>query len=207
MSLLPWLQHHQERAARGVAYNALRNCHANDLHSIVLHDEPGNRVRMFVTGYGHTLHRNRGSRYSLAIHPHHCDLRLVGLYGPACNDVYALVPNPIGAFAEMTYRSAIKDGEGSLTPTGRRADAHRIRHQPLSEAPKLLAHELHSIYVAENMAAAWLVIEGTEWAQYQPLCWTNDAAPSVDGLYQSMDAKEVAAMLGDVIRKLERPIA
>lgn len=207
MSLIPWLQHHEDRAKRGVPYNAIRNCHAEDLHSIVLHDEPGNRVRMFVAGFQHSLWRNRSSRYSLAIHPHHCDIRFVGLYGPAFNDVYALTPNPLGAFAEMQYRSAIKDGAGSLTPTGRRADAHTLKQQPLSANPKLSAYELHSIYLAGNCMAAWLVVEGAEWDHYESLCWTNNESPSVAGLYQPMDGAEVAHVLGDVIRRMDRPVA
>jgi hypothetical protein len=208
MQIIPWLEHHQERAARGVEYNALRNCHAIGLHSIMLHDEPGNRVRIFVANANHTLCRNRGDRYSVAIHPHHCDVRLIGLYGPAVNDVYALTPNPHGDFREMEYRSAITHGVAHFRRTGRRADAHAIAHQPLSTSPKLSAHQLHSIFLPASYIAAWLVVEGAEWREYESLCWTNDPDPVLSAeFYQKMNCEEVELLLGNVIQQLQRPIA
>jgi hypothetical protein len=201
------LRHHLERAERGLAYNALAHCHAEGLHSVVLHDEPTNRVRMFLATGDHALHHNRGGAYSIAIHPHHCDVRLVGLYGRTINDVYALTPNPSGDFLEMDYRSAINDGEGALTPTGKRADAHLLYSQHLSMDPLLHAHQLHTIYLPVGQRAAWLVFEGRSDPLYQAKCWTNNPEPRLAGLYRPMSTEDVAVCLHEALRGVERPTA
>lgn len=206
-SLLPLLQHHAERARRGVEYNALANCHADGMDSIVLHDEPGNRVRMFYADWHHTLHRNRDGAFSIAIHAHHCDIRLVGLFGRASNDVYALTPHASGPFAEMDYTSGVT-GESSLKPTGARAFAHLLRSDPLTGAVTLKAHEMHTIYLRESQRAAWLVIEGAEDEHYAPRCWTNDPRPfNPAGLYERMTPAAVAGRLSTVITMMECPNA
>jgi hypothetical protein len=135
-TLIPLIEHHAERADRGVPYNAISNCHADGMDSIVLHDEAGNRVRMFFADWHHTLHHNRDGEFSIAIHAHHCEIRLVGLFGHARNDVYAITPHSGGPFAEMEYRSGVT-GESSLTPTGNRAHAHRLRSEPLDKPVRL----------------------------------------------------------------------
>src|SRR4051812_23895522 len=163
--MITWLRHHVDRAARGVTYNALAHCHARNLHSIVLHDEPGNRIRMFFAEYGHPLSNNRHGVFSLAIHPHHCALRFAGLFGEACNEVYSITLDAAGTFVEMAYRSAITEGKAALTPTGRRATVHRIRSERLDSNPVMAAHELHTIY-APYGRSAWLVFEGEEDPAY-----------------------------------------
>jgi hypothetical protein len=205
-SLLPLLQHHAERAMRGAEYNALANCHCEGVDSIVLHDEPGNRVRMFFADRRHALHRNRYDVFSIAVHSHHCELRLVGLFGRAWNDVYALTPHANGPFSEMVYASGVT-GESSLTPTGAHAFAHRIRSEELGVVA-MQAPELHTIYVPEGARAAWLVIEGAEDEHYAPRCWTNDARPfDPSGLYERMSPAAVAGRLNTVIEMMECPNA
>lgn len=206
-SLLPLLQHHEERARRGVEYNALANCHADGMDSIVLHDEPGNRVRMFYADWHHSLHRNRDGAFSIAIHSHHCDIRLVGLFGRPYNDVYALTPHVSGPFAEMAYTSGVT-GEGSLTANGGRAFAHLLRSEPLTAAVTLKAHELHTIYLPEAQRAAWLVIEGAEDEHYSSRCWTNDTCRFDSScLYERMTPAAVAGRLSTAIEMMERPNA
>lgn len=205
MSLIPLLSHHRARAASGVPYNAISDCHARGMHSIVLHDEPGNRVRMFFADWEHALGNNRNGKFSIAIHPHHCTIRLVGLFGPAHNDVYALTPHAAGPFHQMAYKSAIGTGEGSLTPTGKMAFVHRIRTEALSTNPALAAHELHTIYVEAQRRAAWLVIEGQEDPGYESVCWTNNPSSDFSGIYSPMSCADVAETLNEVIRQIERP--
>jgi len=206
VSIEPLIRHHIARAAAGHAYNAIENCHAENLHSIVLHDEPGNRIRMFYADHGHGLGGNRGSQFSIAIHPHHCDVRFIGLFGRASNDVYAITPNHAGEFGEMRYQSAITTGVGSLTPTGRRADVHRLRSELLTTNPALRAHELHTIY-CDYQRSAWLVIEGAENAAYESLCWTNDPEPDLSELYKPMSSERVRYLLVEVLQQIERATA
>lgn len=201
-TLIPLLEHHAERAERGEQYNAIANCHADGMDSIVLHDEPGNRVRMFFADWHHVLHRNRNGEFSIAIHAHHCDIRLVGLFGAARNDVYAITPHPSGPFAEMAYSSGVSS-ESSLLPTGQRAFAHLLRSELLEATVKLRAHEMHTIHLAEDVRAAWLVIEGAEDAEYRSVCWSNAKRPfDPSGLYQPMDSAAVAKRLREVLSKI-----
>lgn len=209
------LAHHAERAGRGVAYNALRDCHVAGMASIVLHDEPGNRVRVFVTNGAHGLHWNRPSvwlgapkhaRFSLGVHPHHCDIRLIHLFGEVHNDLYAVVPHRNGPFEKYAFQSAINTGSGSLVPTGTRADLHMVRTDALASKPVAMkAHELHSVYVPNGERAAWMVVEGEEDTGFDSSCWSNtDRTFDFSNLYQPMDAPSVAKVLTTLAERVAR---
>lgn len=194
------LQHHLDRALRGVTYNAIRHCHAHNLHSIMLHDEPGNRIRLFVAESGHNLASNNGKDHdmSLAVHPHHCDVRFVNVYGRAENRRYAIVTDGTsdGDWLEMEYRSAITSGgPGSLTSTGVRGTAIHLGSERLDKSPSMRAEEMHTIWVPGSEEAAWLVIEGAEDGNYDSICWTLNYSPSMYGLYETMTQAEVATLL------------
>jgi hypothetical protein len=202
--LYAMLSHHVRRAEAGVRYNALANCHSRDMHSIVLHDEPGNRVRMFYAEVGHALWQNQpGYRFSIAIHPHHCDLQFIGLFGPVFNEVYALTPSARGDFEKMRFRSGITDSKAAMQPTGERAHAHRISREALFENPRLRAEELHTIYIGTGQEAAWLVIEGAEDPAYEPVCWTNETLPRLEGLYQPLEGERLVSMLRRIAKLTE----
>lgn len=203
------LRHHMWRAREGKPYKAFRNCHADGLHSIVLHDETSNRVRIFYATANHSLWRNRaGHTFSVAIHPHHCDIQLIGLFGKVMNDTYALVPNPNGDFYEQEYQSAITTGTGKMVMTGRRCDPHLIRGEDLENRSVYMpAYQLHSIYVPPGKPAAWMVIEGAEDPAYVSTCWTNDKSPDFTGLYVPMDPEEVEAKLQAILDQMESPTA
>jgi hypothetical protein len=207
VSIVPLIQHHIARAAAGEPYNAIENCHAPDLHSIVLHDQPGNRLRIFYADWNHNLHRNKSGKFSIAIHSHHCALRFIGLFGGATNDVYAITPHSAGAFGEMRYQSAITTGAGSLIPTGKRAGVHLLRSERLTSNPKLAAHELHTIHAESGARSAWLVIEGAEDPSYESVCWSNDPKPDFAGLYKPVDSERVSYLLTEILRQTERPTA
>lgn len=202
---LAYLRHQRDRARRGEDFKALRNCHVKGLLSVVLHDQPGNRVRMFVAPHGHGL----GFRetLSLAIHPHHCDLTLIGLYGNAQNDVYALTPHATGTHAEYEYRSAITTGKGSMEPTGERAYVHRLSSETIGpDGIQMPAWMLHSVYLPFFSEAAWIVVEGASDADYRSRCWTNGSV-DLSELYVPMDSEEVTALFDRVIYNMEKPSA
>lgn len=197
--LKSFLQHQLDRALRGEITNAITNCHAVGLDSIVFHDEPGNRVRMFLAQHHHTLHRNNpqaGNAYdfSLAIHAHHCDVRFVGIFGKATNDRYRIMPNPEARFQEMAYTSGVT-GTGSLTPTGVRVSPYLVDRHALTTNPVMRASELHSIFVPRHETAAWLVIEGQEDPHYKSVCYTNDPNPDLSDLYQPMSQIDIVDAL------------
>lgn len=202
------IQHHIARAESGVEYNALRDCHVHGIDSIVLHDEPGNRVRLFFAGYQHKLYQNKpDGNYtdSLAVHPHHCDIRLVRLFGDVTNYRMAMVPRGNGPWREFEYRSAIKTGEaGQLIPTGNSAELYVLSDDSLCNAGTLMkAWELHTIHVDHGFRAAWLVIEGREDPHYRSVCWSKAEAHDMDGLYQPMSGAEVAGVLRTVADQMK----
>lgn len=205
-AIVALLEHHQDRALSGHDYNALRNCHTRGLDSIVLHDEPGNRVRLFIAGWAHNLWTNRnGHQYSVGIHSHHCNVRLVRLYGQVYNQLHGIVPAAHGDFREYRYQSAITHGEGKVEPTGRRAFMELVNHSKAPfDAVSLQAYQLHTIFVPVNTDAAWLVIEGEEDPAYEPLFWSNADQISFDGLYEPMAREQVAKLLGTVVDKVEQ---
>jgi hypothetical protein len=197
------LRHHAERAARGVAYNAISHCHVKGLHSVMLHDEPENRIRMFYASYDHELHHNLhlGTEQSLAIHAHHCDVRFIGIHGSVTNRVFKVLAAPEGSLHEMEYVSAITSGgPGSLTPTGVKGVGIWVRNENINTNPALRAEELHTIWVPKGETASWLVIEGQEDPDYDPRCWTQNPKPSLEGLYQPMTQVTVANILYQAIR-------
>lgn len=212
--MIALLEHHLRRAENGQSFNAIRDCHVVGMDSIMLHDEPGNRVRMFFARPGHDMHKNRIDGYepfSLAIHPHHFDITMCHLFGEVRNDVYAMVPNADGPFAEHEYKSVIFNGlkEGALVPTGERFDMHRIQSTKLGDVGRLHmpAHALHTVYVPQYRSAAWLVMEGEEDPNYRSRCWTNNKDPSLDGLYNPMDHGEVIDTLRKTVEYMGKPSA
>lgn len=198
--LIALLRHHAARFAAGAPCNAVDNCHALGLASVMLHDEPGNRMRVFIASAEHDLWRNAPKEtYSVAIHAHHCDVTLVGIHGLARSDEYALVPTPKGEFQRFAYRSALATGQtGTLEPTGERANVHRVERTLLThEAAALQAHQLHTIHVPRGEAAAWLVLEGKEDPGYASFCWSNADGANLEGYYGAISGEAAAKLLND----------
>lgn len=190
---------------RGEITNALAHCHSRNLHSIMLHDEPGNRIRMFYADTGHQLYHNyvnESDTLNLAVHPHHCDLQFVNLFGYAQNHRFEAHENPEGWYELHDYVSGIQESKGALLPTGRKFDLTYTRNEAMSGNPFMYAHELHTIYNHPNRKAAWLVIEGREDPAYKPICYTDDRDINLDGLYQTMDNRQIIQVLDEVYTNL-----
>lgn len=204
MSMLTLIKHH-ERRSRYTEYNAIADCHTRGLNSVMLHDEPGNRIRMFITDFEHDLCYNRGV-LRLGLHQHHCAITLVKLFGEVYNDVYALTPHKAGSFSEYKYTSAIhNEGKGSLVLTGRKYLAHPLSSNLLTEdGIDLMASEIHTIYVPAGRVGAWLVIEGQEDENYDPMVWTNGST-DLKGLYKKPTTQKVTGWFRRVREALERP--
>lgn len=196
-----FLNHHADRLHRGGRVNALMNCHVRGLASVMLHDEPGNRVRLFYATAEHELWRNRDplpADMNLAVHPHHCDITLVLVFGRVCNTRYVALPNAEGDFHGCRYDSAINGGAGGLFKTGDRFALQKVQQGWLyPTGDRMRAAELHSIYVPKGEQAAWLVLEGNADPSYLPVCYTRNPDFSNVGMYQPMERGEVERMLRD----------
>lgn len=199
------LQHHIRRIQKGGAFNAIKHCHVKHLHSIMLHDAPGNRLRIFFADQWHPLNQNtEGKSFSLAIHAHHCDVTLHGLFGNAENRRHALVPNPNGTFEKLIYTSKIRGENPGFKKTGEFFDAPLVERKHLCNGVALQAYELHTIFVPGFEQAAWVVMEGTEDERYSSVAYSNNQVWNAAELYEPMSVNEVLTALNYIVEKMER---
>lgn len=201
-----FLKHHLVRLRYEPRINALKDCHVRGLDSIMLHEEPQNRIRMFFAHQHHELYRNDPKGLmpgqSLALHAHHCDVMLVPLFGPVLNYVVNLREDEDGLYRQCAYSSAISDGKGGLVKTGKRFSATAVADSYLDKTPgglRLFAFETHGIFVPHGVSAAWLVIEGREDAGYDKMCYTQNPVFDSEGMYEPMSNTEAHDILQRVL--------
>lgn len=182
----------------------LYNCHVMGLHSLMLQDEPGNRIRMFVATSSHQLHPGPGDEdMPLAVHPHHCDVTLINLYGAPVNHIYRRELGP-GSWDRCSYSSGVT-GTPSLKVVCRDIHlARQERHYLNKEGTFMPASTLHAISVPVSSAAAWLVLEGQEDPNYESYCYTKNPKFDPTHLYQPMDKDEASEMLRSVIERMRK---
>lgn len=211
------LAHHISRLEAGAEFNALLNCHVAGLHSIVLHDEESNRIRLFYADIDHQMYLNdmpHSREMTLAIHPHRFCTTLSQVFGNVRNDTFVLEQHPSGCYEECTYERAIqvqeagdyhsgvKRNASGLTPTGRcfmEVDRSSRWLQPGGD--QMPASTLHSIYVPKGERAAWLVYEGALDADYRPVCYTRNPRFNPSGFYSPMARETVELVLRDCYHK------
>lgn len=201
-----FLFHHLERARRGEITSAFANCHCKGLFSIMLHDEPGNRVRMFIASTEHELITADG-RPSLAVHPHRTDICLTRIYGQVTNHVLRPVrydASHLGGqiYKECSYSSGI-DEESALTETGTLGRLVEVLRDVVGDCTSLRAEALHTVTVERGRSAAWLVFEGAPNKTYKPYCWSL-APDEFDprSLYVPIDPNDVPVLIAGVITSL-----
>lgn len=184
--------------------NSVINCHAIGLDSIMLMPAP-NMVRVFVAREDHTLWRNNPDTqepFSIGLHPHHCDITMVPLYGPISNVVLGGGP-PNHKLHQFEYRSGIVDRVGAFRNAKESGFVYTgkdvrvcLKHQPLKYPTILMAKEMHSVYVPKGKQAAWMICEGREWPDYKPITLSNHRLDttynaSSEGLYKTMTMRRL----------------
>ena len=101
--------------------------------------------------------------------------------------------------APFLYRSAIRGESPGFTRLGEAVErgVSFLRLAEGSLTLSLRADQQHTITVAKGVAAAWLVVEGEEDANYVPVTWSNDDLERFDfsGMYRSMTSSECEEML------------
>lgn len=181
--MLQLLMHHVGRTdLTGIA-----NCHVRGLHSIMLHDQDGNRVRIYCTTDGVDTHYNfipvdeyianeydysatdiqriemarqsSCSNMTLGLHGHSTDVRLEVLAGSMYNITAAIERNAEGGMRRYIHSSHIT-GEG----TTRLASGERWRPTNITQTRMrqgdnvyLEARTLHTVYV--DGFCSWMVYE------------------------------------------------
>lgn len=192
--------------------NALANCHAKGVYSIVLRKfDDGKLLRMFFASRHHDLWKNdfqafasRQQPLGVAIHSHHCDIQIHGLMGTVRNIRCRIEKkhtykkqNNLKAFR---YTSSITNGtkNGKFVLEGtERIVIKDVENIHSSTSVAMRANELHTVYVDKGHEAAWLVLEGKEDKHYNSLCYSDDDLTTFpfEQYYQPVDELKVAEIL------------
>jgi len=197
----PFLLHHLERAGK---ISGIANCHAEGVHSLMLHDEPENRIRLFCTTPGHDLEH---AEKTIGFHAHRTDIRLVPIAGVLRNIEPRLIRTGLGVnniLHECRYSSAVLGEQPRLVSTG--AKFRYFYDEDMVLGPQgvwLPARQLHTV-AAMSAATAWLVFEGKAAKKYDDRCYTPNLNWNTTGLYRPMKNYEVRAILQRAIDASER---
>lgn len=196
------VRHLWEQNRAQVLANSIANCHARGVHSLMLLDEPGKRIRLFVATEQHELWKNEPGHVDISVgfHPHHCAITIEVVQGVIWNRILTLEPagTPLSKYL---YRSKLRGEEPGFerigTATGT-TESFRIQHgEPYEDIDRMSANDLHTIHVRKGEHAAWLIYEGREDPNYQPICYSTaqfeDA--SFVGMYEHMSEQEIAEMI------------
>lgn len=196
------VKHFLATRPQDILRKSLKNCHVQGMDSIMFDDTPGARIRMFVANENHLLWENdlsTGQSLSIAIHPHHCDVRFVCLKGVFCNIFCEKKPGVV--FEKYLYQSKILSGKSGFSKMGERCAMRCNFHaMGIGETYDMEADDLHTVLVQKGQTAAWMVYEGAENPNYKPVCYSNRDLSNFDAskLYQPMTYQYLYETLGKV---------
>jgi len=176
---------------------SLINCHARGVDSILFDDTPGARIRMFIAHENHELWKNHrdSDELSVAIHPHHCELDIDVIHGCIHNRKFTASKEEHyltgRQYKKYLYKSKIKENECKFEYLGDAPLYAFAVDRVYAYNPSRIhldASELHTVFVNLHETAAWVVYEGKEDSEYQPICYSNTDLTKFDdsGMYQLM---------------------
>lgn len=195
-----------------VLKNSLENCHAYGVHSIVLSKEENYLRRIFVTSDWHELWKNHfpdNSSYptyelSVAIHPHHCAVKLNTIKGQFENLQFTINPSLQNEFfTRYLYSSPITGKAGYFVKQG--VSSLKLLERKvvkIGNSISLSSKQLHTVYLEKGKQAAWLVEESDENPFYKAECYSNAKLElfSFDGMYRPMTSET----LEEIVEYLDR---
>jgi len=169
----------------------LLNCHVKGLHSFPISFENGLYRRIF---YADTDHKLYSRVEDIAIHPHHCDIKITVLDGYLQNLVWELTEDdePTGyQFNSYKWNSHINTGNGGFEYLGRQyLKFSHIDHlmpdsKHLINSVTLKSCELHTVYLQKGNKCVWLIEEEIPSCEYFPINYSRRdlATWTPDGLY------------------------
>lgn len=167
---------------------SLANCHCRGLDSLVIKDAP-RMVRVFVARRDHELYHNHPFRtmpLSIAVHRHHCDVTLMPIAGEPFNVALGSSSPFAGRLRAFRYSSPIL-GEGRFGAVDETVSRSLVI-DPMSGPLFLRADEMHTVYVPKGETAAWMVWEGDESDEYDPVVYSDAHLENFDfsGINQPM---------------------
>lgn len=189
-----------------ITEQSILNCHAVGLHSIMLLNSPEQTIRLYVAYPHNELARNNDedlSNFSLAFHPHHCDITIQVVKGTIFNWVVQNTDNPNSGF-EMDcykYNSEITNGKIGFKKASQNNIINSVRKEYISagESVYMNASELHTVGASDKHLSAWFVFEGKEDKFYNNIAYSNADLENFDSseLYKKPTKFQVMDMLSD----------
>lgn len=185
--LKDFLSHHIDRAHAG-ELTCIENCHVVGLYSVMLNDAPGNRIRLFYADSNHVLWHNASDsdqKMSLGYHAHHSNVRLVHVHGSVENVTTKIVERKNGHLYKFEYSSKITKGEAWLNCLDGRYEDSLRTSAPLSHYGSVFmtAKQHHTVFVPKQRTSSWIVIEGKQDLDYEPVLYSNNGVWLKDDLY------------------------
>jgi len=195
-----------------VVKHSVRNCHVRGVDSIMLLNAPGMRIRLFVARPEHELGHNMPYQQthkplSVGYHPHHCDITLQVVRGWIMNRLFKpllfnqAVPK-VTVLSSFVYHSKLlgqKPGFQGTVFGVTHSDYDTIVN--VGESLELDARDCHTIGAKVGSTPAWLVYEGEEAANYQPICYSDDDLTkfNFDDMYTPMSEWDIHEILRPLI--------
>lgn len=202
------VKHLWRHNTENIVKRSFLNCHAKDLHSIMLLEPPGHMIRLFIAMPGNELYKNEnplGKDQVIAFHPHHCDLTLHCVKGSFKNwiireafpDDYNDHCFDIGKYK---FNSLILEGkeQGGFT------FIDKVKVKTVSdviyragESVHMKAWEVHTVNVSHTQVTAWFVYEGEENKGYLPNAYSmaDLVRQDMSELYQRPTYRDVERFL------------
>ncbi len=181
--------------------NSLSNCHAVGVNSIVLLDEPGRRIRLFTATKNHELYRNGPlslSEMSVAFHPHHCDIDIEVIKGPIINRIFRIDENGPLRLTAWRYHSKLRGEQPGFEEIGPvHGFGSRMYLLDEGHVSEMKSTDIHTIVTGISSMPAWLIYEGAEDPNYQPVCYSDADLTqwTGEGMYQPMTEAAVTATI------------
>jgi hypothetical protein len=194
------------------------NCHVRGMHSIVLSKRAnGSLFRLYVAEPQSDLHLNYGEvlrsfipvpTYRLGVHAHHCELSLRVIKGEALHWIYEPTQAPkltagVDILGAYQYNSKLRGEQPGFTYVrNARLQCVDFRILKASAANRacidLPAEAMHTMAIDyQQNYVAWLVEEGAEDHEYEPLTYSLIDLEKFDftGLYQKASFEDYVALL------------
>lgn len=191
-----WWKHNY----RQITEQSISDCHAKGLHSIMFVNQPGCRLRMFVTDKQHELDRLS----SVAFHSHRFDIKLNVVYGSVINILPHIVQKP-GGYAKYEYRSCILDGSNGGFERISAKNSYSLEHTSMhnmkpGDAIEMPWDQYHTVMCPPKKINAWIVQEAIEQSNYVPHVFSDENIERLDlsNLYNPISASKIEHLLTTV---------
>jgi len=203
------LRHLFQTDPSGLQERTLLDCHVQGVHSVVLYDTPGARLRLFYATKNHGLYFHFPDFKDLPVgfHAHHCDVSLYVLNGILSNFTVSFelpATGPCFNFNRYKYTSSITNQKGSMEYVSKALTTIPKQQQLNSGMTVYMnAKTIHTVRVESNFCI-WAVMEGAEDSNYDNFLLTTRTLDenSTKGLYNKPTMEQFNEMILEMLNLL-----